>query len=44
MEIINDPTYEYAKKANEDAISFIDFCGSRDLGFSDLGEVIRTTL
>lgn len=25
MEIINDPTYEYAKSANENAISFIDF-------------------
>lgn len=25
MEIINDPTYVYAKKANEDAVSFIDF-------------------
>ena len=27
MEIINDPTYEYAKSANENAISFIDFVG-----------------
>ena len=37
MEIINDPTYEYAKKANEDAISFIDFLWQQGFRVFGLG-------
>lgn len=37
MEIINDPTYEYAKKANEDTISFIDFLWQQGFRVFGLG-------
>ena len=37
MEIINDPTYEYAKSANENAISFIDFLWQQGFRVFGLG-------
>lgn len=37
MEIINDPTYEYAKLANENAISFIDFLWQQGFRVFGLG-------
>lgn len=37
IEIINDPTYEYAKLANENAISFIDFLWQQGFRVFGLG-------
>ena len=42
LEIVNDPTYEYAKESNEKAIRFLDLLWQEGIESTELGEVILT--